>query len=247
MSNSAEGSRDPSLRVERGPDTARTVALVRGHQRGRYDLAVTVRTRPPTADGSTGSFGTVVAVIRWHGSSRRRANSAMSANLLPGTWYGRLGLLVIALGLVLMHHVVGAHQHSAPDVAPAAASAHLSAAQSAPTTGGHHHGGDAAAQDGSAGEHGVPSETPDAMPDKGSAALLHHHSDENGHDHAGSLLHMCLVALVGAAVFLLVLVLVALWWWPPPPRLDTETVAPAPTPRAPPASLRQAELQVLRL
>jgi hypothetical protein len=168
----------------------------------------------------------------------------MPADLLPGTWYGRLALLVIALGLVLMHHVVGAHQHSAPDVAPAA---HLSAALAAPPAGEHRHGGHAAAQDGSAGEHGVPSETPDAMPDTGSAALLHHHPDENGHDHAGALLHMCLVALVGAAVFLLVLVLVALWWRPPPPHIAAGGVAPATAPRAPPASSRQAELQVLRL
>jgi hypothetical protein len=174
-------------------------------------------------------------------------DSAVSANLLPATWYGRLALLVVALGVVLMHHVVGAHQHSAPDVVPAAVSAHSSAAPSAPPTGGHHHGGDATAQADSVGEHGVPSETPNAVPDTGGAALLHHHPDENGHDHAGSLLHMCLVALVGAAVFLLVLVLVALWWRPPPPRRDTEGVARATAPRAPPASSRQAELQVLRL
>ncbi|WP_345423992.1 DUF6153 family protein [Actinomycetospora chlora] len=181
-------------------------------------------------------------MVRRHGSSRSGATSAAPPNLLLGGWCGRVALLVIALGLVLMHHVVSAHQHSVPDIATAVASTHASMDQSAPAAGGHRHGVDAA----SPALQGVTSTPPDAVPVTGSAALLHQHPDENGHDHAGSLLHLCLVALVGAAVFLLVLVLVALWWRPPS-RRRTESPAPATATRAPPASSRLAELQVLRL
>jgi hypothetical protein len=192
-------------------------------------------------------LGTVVAVIRWPGSSPHRADGAVSKNLLAGSWCGRLALLVIALGLVLMHHVVGAHQHSAPDAPPSDASPHSFVDQRAPAADGHQHGGDALAQIGGADLHGLGPAPPGGVFATGSAALLHHHPDQNGHDHAGSLLHLCLVALVGAASFVLVLVLVALWWRPPSLRIGTEGVAPATAPRAPPASSRQARLQVLRL
>ena len=79
-----------------------------------------------------------------------------------------------------------------------------------------------------------------------SAALLHDHSNEGGHDHTGSLLHMCLAALFGAAA-LLVLVLVASWC-----RFGSFVpvgagVARAVAPRAPPTPTRLAQLQVLRL
>lgn len=192
-------------------------------------------------------FGTVVAVVRWHGSSWRRAQSAVSTNLLPASWCGRLALLAIALGLVLMHHVVGAHQHSAPDISLPAVSSPVDTAQNASPLAGHDHGGDVAAPHAASGQHGLAPAPPDGVPTTSGAALLHQHQDENGHDHAGSLLHMCLVALVGASVFLLVLVLVALWWRPPPPRLGTQGVIPSMAPRAPPASSRLAELQILRL
>ncbi|MFC5138322.1 hypothetical protein ACFPK1_08790 [Actinomycetospora rhizophila] len=184
-------------------------------------------------------FGTVVAVRRRHGSSRRRVGSAMPQSLVPGSWSGRLALLVIALGLVLMHHVVGAHQHSAADVAPSGAAAPSLAAPDAP--GEHQHAGparpDGPVVDPHVGMTAVAS----------SAALLHRHPDENGHDHAGSLVHLCLVALVGAVVLLLLLVIVALWRRAAPLRPGAGDVAPATAPRAPPASSRQAELQVLRL
>lgn len=171
----------------------------------------------------------------------------MSTNLLPGSWCGRLALLGIALGLVLMHHVVGAHQHSAPDVAPPAVPSLAVMHQNASPTAGHDHGGDVAAPHGASGQHEPAPAPADGLSTTSGAALLHQHQDENGHDHAGSLLHMCLVALVGAAVFLLVLVLVALWWRPPPPRLGAQGVVLSMAPRAPPASLRLAELQILRL
>ncbi|MDD7968054.1 DUF6153 family protein [Actinomycetospora lemnae] len=182
-------------------------------------------------------------MIRWHGSSRRRAGGAVSTTPSRGSWCGRLALLVVALGLVLMHHVVGAHQHSTPDVASPPMPAPAVVGHAAPSTSEHHHGGDAVPSAG-VDQHGT---TPDGMSTASSAALLHHHPDEGGHDHAGSLLHLCLVALVGGAAFLLVLVLVALWWRPPPRRVGPAGGAPATAPRAPPASSRLAELQVLRL
>ncbi|WP_408630067.1 hypothetical protein [Actinomycetospora lemnae] len=145
-----------------------------------------------------------------------------------------------------MHHVVGAHQHTTPDVASSQPAARSIADHAAASDSEHHHGGDAVTQAGSVDQHG---KTPD--PSEGTAATssaaLHYHPEEDGHDHAGSLLHMCLAALVGAAVFLLVLVLVALWWRPPPLRAGTKGGPTATAPRAPPASSRLAELQVLRL
>lgn len=208
-------------------------------------MTVRSRQRRPTVRWTV--FGTVVSVIRWHGSSRPRAEGAVSSNLLLSNWYGRLALLAVALGLVLMHHVVGAHQHSTEDVASSQESNHSLVDQDAPPKGGHQHGGASAPGVGDAEEHGSAPVSADGMTATGSAAVLHYHPDENGHDHHWSLLHMCLVAVVGAAVFLLVLVLVALWWRPAPPRTATGGVAPATAPRVPPASLRQAELQVLRL
>ncbi|WP_285656795.1 DUF6153 family protein [Actinomycetospora sp. NBRC 106375] len=51
-------------------------------------------------------------MVRRLGSSRRAPGG-------PGAvWPRRLALLVVALGIVLMHHVVGAHQHAAPDTPP---------------------------------------------------------------------------------------------------------------------------------
>jgi hypothetical protein len=81
----------------------------------------------------------------------------------------------------------------------------------------------------------------------GSAALLQQHPDGNGHDHASSLLHMCLAALLSAAAFLLVLVLAAGWWRAHTHRPSTGSVDSATVPRAPPTSSRLAELQTLRL
>jgi Family of unknown function (DUF6153) len=194
----------------------------------------------PSADDRR--FGSVAAVIRRHSSTRRRSGTAVSGHLWD-SWPGRLLLLAIAIGVVLMHHVVGAHQHSAPDVPPSDASAQSLVARTAPPAAGHHHGTDAMARANAVDQHRV---IPAGMSATGSAALLHQHPDENGHDHAGALLHVCLAALVGAAVVLLVLVLVARWWRTPPVRLG-RGVVPTTAPRAPPAPARLAELQVLRL
>jgi hypothetical protein len=170
----------------------------------------------------------------------------MSTTLL-GRWCGRLALLVAALGLVLMHHVVGAHQHSTADTGAIAAD-HVPAAAGGTSVPSVEHG--AAVHGHSPTAHEAIS--PDAatvapgLNSASSAALLHDHTDKGGHEHAGSLLHMCLAALMGAAAFL-VLVLVAV-------RCRFEGQAPgggrvstAIVPRAPPTPTRLAELQVLRL
>ncbi|WP_133251800.1 DUF6153 family protein [Actinomycetospora cinnamomea] len=161
-------------------------------------------------------------MIHRHGSPRFRTGDAVSVPL-PADRTGRLLLLAVALGLVLMHHVVGAHQHTAAEVA-------VTAAPSA------HPGG----------EHPAAHEAQPGMTVASSAALLHHHPDGGGHDHADSLLHLCLVALVGAAVVLLTLVLAAAWWRSPA-RPSAQGARWAAAPRAPPTSSRLAELQVLRL
>jgi len=145
----------------------------------------------------------------------------MSTTLL-GRWCGRLALLVAALGLVLMHHVVGAHQHTTADTGADGRS---------PT-----------AHDGISHETATVARPESAS----SAALLHDHTNEGGHDHAGSLLHLCLAALIGAAA-LLALVLVTSWY-----RFESQfpvggRSAAAIVPRAPPTPTRLAQLQVLRL
>lgn len=173
-----------------------------------------------------------MTVIRRHGRPRHRSTGAVSSTLLA-TWSGRLALVVAALGLVLMHHVVGAHQHAAADAVPAAASG-----TPGPSV---EHG---------TGVHGHPPAAQEAVdPDvdsSGSAALLHDHTGGSGHDHAGSLLHLCLAALMGAAGFL-VLVLVASWCRVERRAPGGGRPAAATVPRAPPTPTRLAELQILRL
>ena len=154
-----------------------------------------------------------------------------------------------ALGLVLMHHVVGAHQHSIADASAATAPAFGEAA-SAPSPAVEHgeahddHGPAHAAQNRAAvsADQGADVAVGSSSP----AALLHHHSGGDGHDHVGSLLHMCLAALVGAAILLILLV--AASWWPHDGRPALSgLVAAAAVPRAPPTTSRLATLQVLRL
>lgn len=209
--------------------------------------------RPPATPTGYGSalgvpvvFGIVSGVIRWHGSSRHRSN-AVSGRVLT-SWSGRLALLVIALGLVLMHHVVGAHQHTSPTPPQAGPAAHAMAEPAAaPPTAHHDHGptpGPAAAV---GGEQPSATGTQAGVLVQSSAAVLHHHPDGGGHDHSGSLLHMCLVALLGAAILLLVLVLVASWWRLPRSGTAQRGRPAAAEPRAPPTSSRLAELQLLRL
>ncbi|MFC5136760.1 DUF6153 family protein [Actinomycetospora rhizophila] len=179
-------------------------------------------------------------MIRWHGRSH-----AVSARLLT-SWSGRLALLAIAVGLVLMHHVVGAHQHTgedSPQFGPAV--------PSVVTPGGtlqsadHDHG--SAPGNGVASDPAMTHETQSGLPVESGAAFLHRHADGGGHDHSDSLLHMCLVALIGAAIFAFLLVLVASWWRMTPRAPIAPGHTSAAEPRAPPTSSRLAELQLLRL
>ncbi len=191
-------------------------------------------------------FGIVGAVIRWHGSSRHRSD-AVSEHVLT-SWSGRLALLVIALGLVLMHHVVGAHQHASPGPSQAGPVAHSMAEHGAAPPTAHHDRGLAPRPEAAVGsEQARGPSTQAGVVGQSSAAVLHHHSDGGGHDHSGSLLHMCLVALLGAAILLLVLVLVASWWRLPRCGTAERGRTAAAEPRAPPTSSRLAELQLLRL
>lgn len=89
----------------------------------------------------------------------------------------RLLLIAVGLALVLMHHLVGAHQHTPSTPTPGVeSSAH-----------GHGHGHDPAAV-------GAPSP----------AAALHVHHEDGGHDVA-AMLHDCLAVLAAAAALALVL------------------------------------------
>jgi hypothetical protein len=197
-----------------------------------------------SAPGPLVVFGIVGGVIRWHGSSRHRSHAASEQPLT--SWWGRLALLAVALGLVLMHHVVGAHQHSGPSAPQPAPVAHsVVEPGAAPPTAHHDHG--STPEDGVASEPTMSDETPSNGLAESSAAVLHHHPDGSGHDHSGALLHMCLVALLGAAVLLLVLVLVASWWRLPRNGTSQRALTASAEPRAPPTSSRLAELQLLRL
>ncbi|WP_420791485.1 DUF6153 family protein [Actinomycetospora chibensis] len=192
------------------------------------------------------AFGIVGGVIRWHGSSRHRA-SAVSRQVLT-SWSGRLALVVVALGLVLMHHVVGAHQHASPGPPQAGPAAHSMAKPGGAPSIAHHEHDLAPGPEAAVGSEQVrPPGTQVGVVVQSSAAVLHQHPDGSGHDHSGSLLHMCLVALLGAVVLLLVLVLLASWWRLPRRVTAERGRTVLDEPRAPPTSSRLAELQLLRL
>ncbi len=191
-------------------------------------------------------FGIVGRVIRWHGSSRHRSN-AVSGRVLT-SWSDRLALLVIALGLVLMHHVVGAHQHASPGPPQGGPVAHpMAEPGAAPPIAHHDHGLALGPETAFGSEQAQETGTHAGVVVQSSAALLHQHPDGSGHDHSGSLLHMCLVALLGAVVLLLVLVLLASWWRLPRRVTADRGRTVVDEPRAPPTSSRLAELQLLRL
>jgi Family of unknown function (DUF6153) len=191
-------------------------------------------------------FGNLGRVIRWHGSSRHRSN-AVSRRVLA-SWSGRLALLAIALGLVLMHHVVGAHQHASPGPPQGGPVAHLMAEHGAAPTIAHHDHSPAPGPKAAVGSEQARGPGPQVSTVvQSSAAVLHPHPDGSGHNHSGSLLHMCLVALLGAAILLLVLVLLASWWRLPQRGNAERGRTAAAEPRAPPTSSRLAELQLLRL
>lgn len=202
-------------------------------------------TKCRSARGTPVVPGIVGGVIRWHGSSRYRSN-AVPGRVLT-SWSGRLALLATALGLVLMHHVVGAHQHASPGVPQAGPVAHSVAdpGAAAPIA-QHDHDLAPAPKTAVSSEQARDHDTQTAA--ESSAAVLHRHPDGSGHDHSWSLLHMCLAALLGAAILLLVLVLVAPWWrLPRCGGTARRGQAASAEPRAPPTSSRLAELQLLRL
>lgn len=138
-------------------------------------------------------------------------------------WTRRLALIAVGLGLVLMHHVVGAHQHTPTEPVPG----WLAGVEATATAG---HGSDPAP--------GSPHSP---------AAALHVHHEDGGHDMAAMLLHDCL-AVLGAAALVLVL-----WLLRGTVSLvrDVRSVVPAVRPgrsRPPaPVPVLLAQLQVLRL
>ena len=163
------------------------------------------------------------------------------ARLLDG-WPSRVALLLTAIGLVLMHHVVGAHQHSPSDAIPLELAAHSAQADglSSPILASVGH---------TSPKPGADLKAHDAAPAaqaENSTALLHLHPDPSGHDHLGALLHMCLVALAAAAA-LLALALVATGWQFDRVKGTTNLWSRGPTAHPPPVPSRLAQLQVLRL
>lgn len=131
----------------------------------------------------------------------------------------------LALGIVLMHHVGGVHQHAADhrrSAVPTAATAAL----------------------GSAAHPATRSATPGPAIDPDDTARLR---DRTG-DGAGTAMtgHLCLAVLAGLVLVTGLLLGVAGWqpagWHPPVPGL-----AARPSSRAPPVPRRLAQLRVLRL
>lgn len=163
------------------------------------------------------------AVVRWRRHPRHRTSRVVPPFPLS-RWLECIALLGVALGLVLMHHFVGAHQHTAIDEAhetPAATSQlgeHASGHQSS---------------------HGAAELTA-----HGSAALLHYHP-ESGLDPATTLAHLCLAAVLAAAVIALLALVVE--WWGAASSVFTTHASWSSSTRAPPLPLRLAQLQVLRL
>lgn len=164
------------------------------------------------------------------------------SRLLDG-WPSRVALLLTAIGLVLMHHVVGAHQHSPSDAIPLELAAHSAQADGLASP-------NFASVGHTSPEPGADLQAHDAEPAaqaENPTALLHLHPDPSGQDHLGALLHMCLVALAAAAVVLLVLALVAMGWRFDLVKGTTDLWSRGPTAHPPPVPSRLAQLQVLRL
>ena len=195
-----------------------------------------------SGDGDlTHRFGIVPKVIRRRASAVRCPERTGPLRLLDG-WPSRMALLLTAIGLVLMHHVVGAHQHSPSDAFPLEHAAHSAQAigLAFPNFADVH----------ASPEPGADLRAHDAGPAAQATnptALLHLHPDPDGHDHLGALLHMCLVALAAAAVVLLALALVATGWQFDRVRDTANLGSRGPTAHPPPVPLRLAQLQVLRL
>jgi len=191
--------------------------------------------------------GYAAVVIGRRRSPRRTVEASPQRCTSP--WWSRAALLCLALGLVLMHHLVGAHQHSDP--APAVMTSSLLPSQ---TTDHLAHGVGRTSEAGAAPAHGVVAASSPSVEQAGVAALAtatgptallheHHHGDD--HSAVSMLLHMCLAVLAAAAF--LVLALVAWWWRALPAAGHAVHLVVTVVPRAPPVSARLARLQVLRL
>ena len=206
----------------------RTRGSARGRESGDGDL--------------THRFGIVPEVISRRDSAVRCPEQAGPSRLLD-RWPSRVALLLTAIGLVLMHHVVGAHQHSPSDAISRETAAHSAHAE-APSSPMFANVGYAAP---GAGADLLAHDARQAAQTANPTALLHLHPDPGGHDHLGALLHMCLVALAAAAVVLLALALVATRWRFDLVKGTTDLWSRGPTAHPPPVPSRLAQLQVLRL
>lgn len=133
---------------------------------------------------------------------------------------------VVALSVVLMHHVVGAHEHTESAATP-------TTPMVAAATPGASHGGGLV-------EHAVEEPAP-----AGPTAMLHVHHQGGDHGMA-MLLHACWAVLAALAALLLLLVLV-LWRPDSFAGLLVRGAFPDVPARGPPVPRRLAQLQVLRL
>ena len=196
-----------------------------------------------SGDGDlTHRFGIVREVISRRDSAVRCLERSGPSRLLDG-WPSRVALLLTAIGLVLMHHVVGAHQHSPSDALSLEPTAHSAHADGLSTPMFANVGQATAAPGADLRAHDARPAAQTANP----TALLHLHPDPGGHDHLGALLHMCLVALAAAVVVLLALALVATGWQFDRVKGTTDLRWSGPTAHPPPVPARLAQLQVLRL
>lgn len=142
-------------------------------------------------------------------------------------WVRRVGILVVAMTIVVMHHMIGAHQHSGVDETPTVGMGGVVAAGSTSW---------------------VPSGDSGAHLAAGAAVLHVHQGAQGDHDGAGGFPLLQLYWAVLTAVLLLTALCLNTEVWRgrtgAPPR-DRTTVGS--TPRPVPLGLRLAHLQVLRL
>lgn len=177
---------------------------------------------------------------------------------MPGPWLPRAialasraglrglgrGLLVaVVLGVIAMHHVVGAHSHGATGAAHSAAPTPVASPAPAPAPAASHHPGLPDPPIAAAPDAGAPASAASTR----ASALLAGDGAETGTGVA-MLLHLCLAVLAGL-VTLAALALARGWRGAGPDRRGGPTVvAVAASPRAPPPlPVRLAQLQVLRL
>jgi hypothetical protein len=142
----------------------------------------------------------------------------------------KLLFAMVALSIVLMHHVVAAHEHVAPANVETAAQATHVVDTTSPS--------DPLAL-------GLVERAGEEPASAGPAAMLHVH--HQGGDHGASmLLHACLAVLAALAAVLVLLVLVLWRPWSFAGLLMRGAVPEVPV-RGPPVPRRLAQLQVLRL